>query len=83
MGFKKTKLPLINNKTTMNEDNYQFTMYESMYIHVKLVNAQFATESILISRYLPFTEYRIERAMKKLIKREELYKKYFINQTLT
>ena len=47
------------------------------YAHIKLVNAEFATKSILVTINFPFLEYRIERAMKKLIKREELYKKYF------
>lgn len=59
------------------ENGYKFSMEEGRYIHIRLVNAEFATKSILISRHLPFLEYRIERAMKKLIKREELYKKYF------
>lgn len=63
------------------KDNYKFSMLEGIYAHIKLINADFAKESILISRNLPFLEWRIERAMKKLIKREELYKKYFNKAT--
>ncbi len=59
------------------EEN-KFSLYEGDFLHISLINAKFAKQSIIIEKNLPFKKWRIERAMKKLIKLEELYNKYFV-----
>jgi len=58
---------------------YKFIIdYDGIYLHIKLKEAKFFHSSILISKTLPFLDYRIKRIKNKIIKREELYNKHFV-----
>lgn len=57
----------------------EFTVFDGVsYLHMRLKGARFATESVLISKSEFLLEWRIKKAQERLLAREKLMRKYFV-----